>query len=184
MKKLVTLTALAGLMAGAATAQTSFIANSFYEGSVPMSGEGYIQWADLVEDLSDGDLVPEVFTGTVLLSPRAALQGIQDNEYAMGYFGYAYYNSNPDLVKALSIDGGDGCTEPNLDNAKDGSYPMARPLFIYANEQSLQREEVYEYVEFYLENAETDAVKDIGYVPSSTDLRDSNLEKLDELAGN
>jgi len=139
-------------------------------------------------DWFNENIVGEAYQHTARHQPTeeddTIVQGIRDNEYAMGYFGYAYYNSNPDLVKALQIDGGDGCTEPNLDNAKDGSYPMARPLFIYANEQSLQREEVYEYVEFYLENAETDAVKDIGYVPSSTDLRDSNLEKLDELAGN
>ena len=42
---------------------------------------------------------------------------------------------------------------------------------------------VYEFMKFYLKNAETDMVKEIGYVPSSTDLRDKNLEKLDEAAG-
>jgi phosphate transport system substrate-binding protein len=111
------------------------------------------------------------------------VQGIRDNEYAMGYFGYAYYNSNPDLVKALEVDGGDGCTEPSLANAKDGSYPMARPLFMYASEESLQREEVYEFMKFYLEQAETDTVQEIGYVPSSADLRDENLQTLEDVAG-
>jgi glucose/mannose transport system substrate-binding protein len=32
---------------------------------------------------------------------------------------------------------------------------MARPLFIYANEEATQREEVYEFLKFYFENAET-----------------------------
>lgn len=111
------------------------------------------------------------------------VQGIQNNPHAMGYFGYAYYKSNPDLVKALDVDGGQGCTEPNLANAKDGSYPMARPLFIYPSKSALQREEVYEFMKFYLEKAETKRVKEIGYVPSSTDLRDENLAKLDDVAG-
>ena len=71
MKKLLTYTALAGMMmTGAAAAETTFIANSFYDGAVPMSGEGYVRWAELVEELSDGDLKPEVYTGTVLLAPR------------------------------------------------------------------------------------------------------------------
>ncbi|WP_136716136.1 PstS family phosphate ABC transporter substrate-binding protein [Halorientalis salina] len=110
------------------------------------------------------------------------VRGIEDNENAMGYFGYAYYQENSDRVKALEIEQseGDGCTEPSLSNAKDGSYPMARPLFIYVNKESLQREEVYEFVKFYLENAETNLVQDIGYVPSGTDLRDENLSKLEE----
>jgi phosphate transport system substrate-binding protein len=111
------------------------------------------------------------------------VQGIRDNPNGMGYFGYAYYNSNSDLVKALEVDGGQGCTPPNLENAKDGSYPMARPLYMYVSEAALQREEVYEFVRFYLERAETDNVSDIGYVPSSADLREENLDRLEEIAG-
>jgi len=107
------------------------------------------------------------------------VQGIGDNVGGMGYFGFAYYNSNTEQVKALEIDGGQGCTPPSLANAKDGSYPMARPLFIYVAQSSLQREEVQEFMRFYLENAETEIVQDIGYVPSSTELRDNNLEKLE-----
>jgi phosphate transport system substrate-binding protein len=109
------------------------------------------------------------------------VSGIESNKYAMGYFGYAYYSANSDLVKALSVDAGDGCTEPGLANAKDGSYPMARPLYIYAARDALDRDPVVEFLRYYLETAETDVVKDIGYVPSSTDLRDQNLEKLAEI---
>jgi len=114
------------------------------------------------------------------------VQGIQDSQYAMGYFGFAYYNSNSEQVKALEVEEeeGDGCTAPNLANAKDGSYPMARPLFIYPSEEAIQREEVYEFLTFYFEEAETQTVADIGYVPSGTELRDNNLSKLDEVAGN
>ncbi|TQR22230.1 hypothetical protein C9J85_07715 [Haloferax sp. wsp5] len=61
--------------------------------------------------------------------------------------------------------------------------PLARPLFIYASESSLQNEAVYEFIRFYLEQAETDIVQEIGYVPSSAEQRDENLEKLDEVAG-
>jgi phosphate transport system substrate-binding protein len=113
------------------------------------------------------------------------VQGIEDNPYSMGYFGYAYYNGNSDRVKAVEIEAeaGDGCTAPSLDNAKDGSYPMARPLFIYAAKSSLESELVYEFLEFYLTKAETDVIKDIGYVPSSQDQRDENLETLKTAAG-
>lgn len=113
------------------------------------------------------------------------VQGIRDNEGGIGYFGFAYYNSNSEAVKAVEVKAEeDGeCTSPSLANAKDGSYPLARPLFIYASESSLQNEAVYEFIRFYLEQAETDIVQDIGYVPSSAEQRDENLEKLDEVAG-
>jgi phosphate transport system substrate-binding protein len=113
------------------------------------------------------------------------VQGIKDSEYAMGYFGYAYYNQNSDAVKAVKIaaEEGDEPTEPSLANAKDGSYPMARPLFIYPSESAIQRDPVYEFLSFYLETAETDIVQEIGYVPSSVEMRDQNLSTLDEIAG-
>jgi len=114
------------------------------------------------------------------------VRGIRDNEGGMGYFGYAYYNSNSEAVKAVNIkaESGDECTPPSLANAKDGSYPMARPLFIYVAESSLQRQEVADFVRFYIENAETELIQDIGYVPSSAEQRDQNLSKLDDLTGN
>ncbi|PSP64990.1 phosphate ABC transporter substrate-binding protein [Halobacteriales archaeon QH_8_67_36] len=136
-------------------------------------------------DWFNSNIVGEDYQHTARHQPteddETIVAGIQDNDYAMGYFGYAYYSSNEDDVKALSVDGGSGCTEPGLDTAKDGSYPMARPLFIYAAESSLkEKEQVYAFMEYYLENAETDTVQEIGYVPSSTELRDENLSKLEE----
>ncbi len=113
------------------------------------------------------------------------VQGIRDNVGGMGYLGYAYYAANQDQVKAVEIEGedGDGCTQPSLSNAKDGSYPLARPLFVYAAESSLQRPEVYEFMRFYLRRAETDVIEDVGYVPSSESQRDENLETLNEVSG-
>jgi phosphate transport system substrate-binding protein len=107
------------------------------------------------------------------------IQGIKGSKYAMGYFGYAYYKENKDAIKGLEIDGGSGCTPPSLANAKDGSYPLARPLFIYPAKGSLEKEQVREFLRFYLEQAETDIVSEIGYVPTSEQLRDDNLDKLE-----
>ena len=33
------------------------------------------------------------------------VQGVEGSPYAIGYFGFAYYNENKDLLKAVSIDG-------------------------------------------------------------------------------
>ncbi|WP_226479998.1 phosphate ABC transporter substrate-binding protein PstS family protein [Natrinema amylolyticum] len=109
------------------------------------------------------------------------VQGISSTENAIGYFGYAYYRENEADLKALEIrESEDGdCTPPSLDAAQSGSYPMARPLYIYVSQESLQRDPVYDFVEFYIEQSSTDTVSDVGYVPASEDQVQSNLEKLE-----
>ncbi|MEF8838969.1 MAG: phosphate ABC transporter substrate-binding protein, partial [Haloarculaceae archaeon] len=62
-------------------------------------------------------------------------------------------------------------------------YPMARPLFIYTARAALERDAVFAFVKYYLEQAETETVSDIGYVPSSLDLRDRNVGKLFRITG-
>jgi len=147
----------------------------------PASTSGTYDWFN-------ANVVGEEYEHTAQHEPteedNLIVQGIQDSPYAMGYFGYAYYNENSDAVKAVEVaaEEGDEPSEPSLPNAKDGSYPMARPLFIYGSESAIQeKEQVYEFLNFYLENAETDMVQEIGYVPSSVDMRDENLETLDEV---
>lgn len=95
---------VAGLMALApqmAAAETGFIANSFYDASTPFSKWGYLDWAETVKELSGGDLVPEVFTGTVLLAPRANLQGIRDNVVQVAHHAAIYTPSELPVANAV-----------------------------------------------------------------------------------
>ncbi|PJE36968.1 C4-dicarboxylate ABC transporter substrate-binding protein [Pseudooceanicola lipolyticus] len=84
-----------------ASAGTSFIANSFFDGAHPLSKYGYTEWAEMVRELSDGALEPEVFTGTVLLAPRAALQGIRDNVVQVAYHAAVYTPSELPVANAI-----------------------------------------------------------------------------------
>lgn len=109
------------------------------------------------------------------------IEGLEADAHAIGYFGYAYYAENSDRVKALEVKASedDPCGAPGLQEASDGTYPMARPLFIYPSEEALQREEVNAFVEFYIENTSADWIADdIGYVPASDDLVEENLGKF------
>jgi len=110
------------------------------------------------------------------------IQGVQGGPYTIGYFGYSYYEQNKDSLKALSIDAGNGCVEPSLENARDGSYPLARPLFIYVNRDEIKNNEaVRQFVEFYLTQSSKDIVSEIGYVPVSDEIQQQNLDKLESI---
>ncbi|MEF8780773.1 MAG: PstS family phosphate ABC transporter substrate-binding protein [Haloferacaceae archaeon] len=109
-------------------------------------------------------------------------QGVDGNEYAMGYLPFAYYTNNPDSVKALSlsVDGGDP-VEPSLEGAKSGNYPLARPLFFYGNMSKIQeKNHLQEFLEFYINEGDEDYIAErIGYVPSSDEMVQANLDNLD-----
>lgn len=109
-------------------------------------------------------------------------QGVEGNEYAMGYLPFAYYTNNPEGTTALSLSDGGDPVEPSLEGAQSGNYPLARPLFFYANSQKLQEKtHLQEFIRFYIESAAEDFVaEDIGYVPSSQQMVDDNLSNLDE----
>ncbi|WP_323190727.1 PstS family phosphate ABC transporter substrate-binding protein [Halostella sp. PRR32] len=111
---------------------------------------------------------------------RTIVRGVRGSQYAMGYFGFAYYSENPETVKAVAIDDGSGCVEPSLETAKEGTYrPLSRPLFTYVSKQSLADETVRDFVRFYLEKAATDLVSEVGYVPITDETLEENLNKLD-----
>ena len=92
-------------------------------------------------------------------------EGIIGNPYAIGFFGYAYYQENADVLQILTIDG----VEASASSAEDGRYPLARPLFIYTTQDILEdNESVNAFVNYYLNNVSAE-IEDIGYFPASTE---------------
>ncbi len=92
------------------------------------------------------------------------VQGIAGDKYALGFFGFAYYQENTDKLKVVPIDGGSGPVSPSVTTINDGSYqPLSRPIFIYVNPRSAAREEVRTFVNFYLDQA-ANLVQEVGYV--------------------
>jgi phosphate transport system substrate-binding protein len=87
------------------------------------------------------------------------VQGVAGNPGGSGYFGFAYYDQNRQRLKALSIDG----VAPSVETIANGTYPLARPLFIYVNAEALQRPQVQRFVQYYVTNAGRLA-GEVGYV--------------------
>ena len=99
--------------------------------------------------------------------------GVSGEPGGLGYFGFSYFEENQDTLKAVQIDGGDGCVEPSVENAQNGTYkPLSRPLFIYVKNEALQKPEVEAFVRYMIENA-TEIAEASQYVP----LTDEQVEK-------
>ncbi|HSH04953.1 MAG TPA: PstS family phosphate ABC transporter substrate-binding protein [Anaerolineae bacterium] len=91
------------------------------------------------------------------------VQGIQGSQYAIGFFGYAYYQENADALHILDIEG----VEANAANVDAGSYPLARPLYVYSDATIMQEKpQVAEFINFYLTYV-NEEVADAGYFPAS-----------------
>ena len=111
------------------------------------------------------------------------VQGIAGDQFALGYFGYAYYIENSERLKLVQVDGGGGCVGPSDVTIADGTYaPLSRPLFVYVKHAALAKPAVQAYVEFLLENA-SDLVPSTGYHPLSTDEYSASLATMREAAG-
>lgn len=93
--------------------------------------------------------------------------GVQQNEGALGYFGYAYYQENRSTISSVAIDSGNGPVSPSPQTVNNGTYaPLSRPIFIYVNSEAANRPEINAFVNYYLTNAPS-LVPFVGYVPLS-----------------
>lgn len=116
---------------------------------------------------------------TPSVNDTTLVQGVAGEKYALGYFGYAYYQENTDHLKAVAVSTTDDIADavaPSTETVESGKYtPLSRPLFIYVNVADLKRPEVVAFVKFYLEKGQT-YVKKVGYVS----LNDKVVSEMDK----
>ncbi len=119
-----------------------------------------------VEEVFDKDKEPILSAQAIQLSEddNVLVQGVTGSPYAIGYFGYAYYQENTDILKILAIDGVEA-TSNNVDNA---SYPLARPLFIYSDASIMaEKPQVAAFINFYLTYV-NEEIERVGYFPADS----------------
>ncbi len=100
------------------------------------------------------------------------VQGVLGSPYAIGYFGYAYYQENAGKLNALSVNG----VVPSTGTVDDATYPLARPLFIYSTGKIMQEKpQVASFINFYLTNV-NEEIGSVGYFPASSEALDASRE--------
>ena len=91
------------------------------------------------------------------------VQGVSGDPYAIGYFGFAYFEENAASLRDLAIEG----VAPTVETVNAGEYALARPLFIYSDASVMAaKPQVAAYINFYLTYV-NDEVIDVGYFPAS-----------------
>lgn len=91
------------------------------------------------------------------------VQSILGSPYAIGFYGYAHYDENQDVLKILPIEG----VEPSAESVDKGDYPLARPLFIYSTASILgEKPQVAGFINLYLTYMNKE-IMDVGYFPVS-----------------
>jgi len=86
------------------------------------------------------------------------VQRLEADPNAVGIFGYSFLYENSDKLKGVKING----VEPSFDTIADGSYPIARPLFIYV--KNAHRDVIPGMKEFIVEYMSDAALGSDGYL--------------------
>ncbi len=101
------------------------------------------------------------------------------NPYAIGFFGYSYYDTHMDTLNVLSVAG----ITPDASTVESGAYPLARPLFLYANEKSIaNKPEVAAFLDYYLRHV-NDVIGDVGYFAVTAETLGGAQTLLEKAAG-
>jgi phosphate transport system substrate-binding protein len=93
-------------------------------------------------------------TGAIILS-------VGQTKGAVGYVGLAYLNKDTKVVN-VSYDGGQTFVKPSFKTAKDGSYPIVRPLLYYYVTASENK--VKQFIDYILSDDGQKTVLDTGFI--------------------
>jgi phosphate transport system substrate-binding protein len=104
------------------------------------------------------------FASSALLMPAtgAIIQSVSQTKGAIGYVGLAYVDKSVKALK-VSYDKGKTYVSPSIENAKNKSYPITRPLYIYY--LNTVEKTVTPFIDYILSAEGQKTVETEGYVP-------------------
>ncbi|MBF0316899.1 MAG: PstS family phosphate ABC transporter substrate-binding protein [Nitrospirae bacterium] len=122
------------------------------------------------------------FKDTVKEQPGSAsvVQGITEDRYAIGYSGIGYKTSGVRTLP-LASKKGEAYKEPNYKNVIDGSYPLARFLYIYVNKAPKKPLDplISEFIKYILSAEGQKVVVKDGYDPLPAKVVNAQLKALE-----
>ncbi|TVM00695.1 MAG: phosphate-binding protein [Candidatus Brocadia sp. WS118] len=122
------------------------------------------------------------FKSTVKEQPGSAsvVQGATEDRYAVGYSGIGYQTSGVRAIP-LSFKEGEPYKEADMKNVMNGSYPLARFLYVYINKKPGQPLDplVKEFVKFILSKEGQEVVVKDGYLPLPASVVEEEVKKTE-----
>ncbi|MEK7805027.1 MAG: PstS family phosphate ABC transporter substrate-binding protein [Planctomycetota bacterium] len=122
------------------------------------------------------------FRDTVKEQPGSAsvVQGITEDRYAIGYSGIGYTTSGIRAIP-LSFKEGEPYKDAEIKNVMNGSYPMARFLYVYINKKPGQPLDplIQEFIRFIMSKEGQDVVIKDGFIPLPASVVQEELKKIE-----
>ena len=113
------------------------------------------------------------------VSGDGCTEGDLSSTCAIGYFGFAFFAQNADVLTAVAVDG----IEPSDDSVNEGTYPIARPLFMYTAAPVIaEKPQVASFIAYYLNNV-NEVIGDVGYFPAPMERLQEAADTISEAAG-
>jgi phosphate transport system substrate-binding protein len=113
------------------------------------------------------------------VSEDGCTEGDESSTFAIGYFGYAYYQESADVLQTVAVDG----VQPSADSVDDGSYAISRPLFMYTAPSVIaDKPQVAEFMAYYLNNV-NDIIGEVGYFPAPDEALQEAADHVAAAAG-
>lgn len=113
------------------------------------------------------------------VSEDGCTEGDLSSVCAIGYFGYAYYQQNAGDLQVVSVEG----ITPNDETVNAGTYPIARPLFMYTDGGIVAaKPQVAAFIAYYLENV-NELIGEVGYFPAPMEALQGAADAIGAAAG-
>ncbi len=105
-----------------------------------------------------------LFSPDALLLPSSEIIGLEvaTNPNAIGYDGLGYVTPDQKTIR-VGLTSAGPFVAPSIDTVNDGSYPIARPLYMYTSGEPTGA--IEQYLEWIVSDDGQDIVAELGFVP-------------------
>jgi phosphate transport system substrate-binding protein len=107
------------------------------------------------------------------------VEAVVRDEKGIGYVGLAYAEQREGEVKIIKVkkDDSSAAITPSLETIADGSYPIARFVYIYTN--GIPKGATSAYLKYIISEEGQAIAEEVGFIPLTDEMQEQQLSKLE-----